>query len=132
QRGDAHRGGRTHHNHLPTPTDLTPAPPPPPPAGAPPVLAQTRNPPPAATATAAVTLNLNTFQFGFHKAVGAAAVSFDALDVTAGLSSYSPVLFAALARQRAFASARITQTDAQGNTTGVWALSNVIVTDDVI
>jgi type VI protein secretion system component Hcp len=86
----------------------------------------------AATAPAAVTLNLNTFQFGFHKAVGATAVSFDALDVTAGLSSYSPKLFAALAGQKPFASARITQTDAQGNTTGVWALSNVVVTDDVI
>jgi type VI protein secretion system component Hcp len=86
----------------------------------------------AANAAPALTLNLNTFQFGFQKALGAAAVSFDALDVTAGLSDNSPALFAPLAGQNAYARARITQTDAQGNTPGIWALSNVQVTDDLV
>jgi type VI protein secretion system component Hcp len=86
----------------------------------------------ASDATPVVTLNVNTFQVGFHRPRGATRTTFDALDVTAGLSSNSPALFAAVAGGSPYARVRLTQSDGQGNTTGVFALGQAYVTDDAI
>jgi type VI protein secretion system component Hcp len=78
------------------------------------------------------TIDLNSFQLGFHRRTGPGTTSFDALDVTAALSGNSPALFAALTAGSQYALARLTQSDGQGNSTGVFALGTVYVTDDAI
>src|SRR5262245_47523097 len=95
--------------------------------------------PPAGQSTpAAVTLNLDHFQFGFHKPVppigsgiAGGIASFDALDVIASYTANSPQLFAQLVTGQNYDSAVLTQKDASGNPVAVWALSTVFVTDDV-
>src|SRR5262249_23152745 len=88
---------------------------------------------------AAVTLNLNTFRFGFHNsgprssssgATGAA--SFDALDVTAALSAASPGLFEALTSGARYATAILTESNADRQPIAVWALGTVVVADDAL
>jgi type VI protein secretion system component Hcp len=87
----------------------------------------------SADTTPAATLNLSSFAFGFHNGTRTGGVvSFDGLDVTVGLGSSSPALFAALTGKTPYARARLTQSDATGKTTAVWALSSVYVTDDRI
>jgi type VI protein secretion system component Hcp len=93
----------------------------------------------APVATAAI--NLNTFQFGFHNTVTissatgiatAGTPTFDPLDVTIALNTFSPDLFRTLTGGTHYDTATLTENDALGHPVAVWVLHTAYITDDVL